>query len=144
MAMVIIVIVIATIGEAEIGFGFRAVEGACGGVVSVRGFLGGVEGTEPNPGFLHGVPYLGCESPPWPLSDPTVARRIGGDIGNWLLYRCRRRFPVAHGLREKRCGDLIRAAAATALGIDGSPELGIFNLLVVVVPWLKTKKLNLS
>lgn len=142
MAMIIVIIVIATIAEAEIGLGFRAVEGAGGSVVGVRGFLGGVEGTEPDTGFLHGVPYLGCKSPPWPLSYPTVARRIGGDIGNWVLYRCRRSFPVAHGRREKRCGDLMRAAAA--LGIDGSPEQGIFNLLVVVVPWLKTKKLNLS
>jgi len=72
------------VGEkGEVGFGFGAAEVAGGGVVGSGGFLGGVEGAEPDAGFLAGVADLGGVAAPGALADAAVVNLVGGIV--WLL-----------------------------------------------------------
>lgn len=68
-ALVVAVVVVSVVvgGRREVGLGLGAAELASGGVVGFGGFLGGVEGAEPDAALLAGVPYLGGVTAPWPL-----------------------------------------------------------------------------
>lgn len=59
-------------GARKVGLSLRPPEGDGGGVVGPGGVLGGVEGAEPHPGFLPGIPDLGRKPPPRPLPDAAV------------------------------------------------------------------------
>lgn len=66
----------------EVGPGIPAAEGDGSGVVGAGRGLRRVEGAEPDPGLLPGVPDLGSEPAPWPLPDAAEPRRPVGYLGS--------------------------------------------------------------
>ncbi|KAG2397165.1 uncharacterized protein HKW66_Vig0145990 [Vigna angularis] len=75
------------VGEkGKVGFSFGAAEVAGGGVVGSGGFLGGVEGAEPDAGFLAGVADLGGVAAPGALSDAAVVNLVGSIVWLLILY----------------------------------------------------------
>jgi len=87
-------------GRGEVGLGFGAAEVAGGGVVGSGGFLGGVEGAEPDAGFLPRVADLGGVAAPGALADAAVVD-LGGGIG-WPLILDDRFVLGDHGGDVKR------------------------------------------
>lgn len=74
----------------EVGLSFRATEVPGGGVIGSGGGLGGVEGPEPNTGFLPRVSDLSREFPPGSLShapEPDLARSVGFSGAAGIILR---------------------------------------------------------
>jgi len=81
----------------EIGLGFGAAELARGGVVGSCGFLGGVEGAEPDAGFLARVADLGGVTAPGAFPDASVADLFVGLRWAWAgSGKCSGSVPWSH------------------------------------------------
>lgn len=93
--VVVAVVVLQRIGQfGEVELGVGAVELTSSGIVSHGGFVGGVEGAEPEPGAAIGFADFGDPLAPGPLPNALVSAR--GVL--WAPFATHTTFPGA-GLR---------------------------------------------